>query len=225
MLATWRRGQYRPLSVGLADRFRTRWVLFFASGTPFPRSDHEPGEFLVTLLDGITFAGLMFVVASGFTLILRADAHRQHGPRCLVPARGPNIAIDLQQTNGRQNAEPRAEVHRHCLRGPTDARWCWRGRALGVVIQQGSFAEPGQDLRQALSHGRNLGHRGRSVSGPLRWPRPAPDLPRAVTHFFEIFGKTVRDGRVHARRRIACRRSAVAVAQQDTYGLVIRAGV
>jgi branched-chain amino acid transport system permease protein len=45
------------------------WVVFFASGTSAGSAVSNPGRFVVTLLDGVTFAGLLFVAAAGFTLV------------------------------------------------------------------------------------------------------------------------------------------------------------
>jgi len=50
------------------------WVLFLApttgsDATSFGSAVHDPKDFLITLLNGVTDAGLYFVVASGFTLI------------------------------------------------------------------------------------------------------------------------------------------------------------
>ena len=106
MLATWRR-RLPAIAVGLPIVFVVCWVLFFATGTPAGAAIDEPGEFLVTLLDGLTFAGLMFVVASGFTLIfgLMRTVNMAHGALFLLAA---YIAIDLQQTmvGKTRNIEP-----------------------------------------------------------------------------------------------------------------------
>jgi branched-chain amino acid transport system permease protein len=56
------------------------WVLFIAAPSPvsgpsnwrsttFGSAVHDPTDFLKTLLDTLTYAGLLFVVASGFTLV------------------------------------------------------------------------------------------------------------------------------------------------------------
>src|SRR5262245_35312724 len=76
--------------------FVVLWVLFLASGTPKGAAIDEPGEFVVTLLDGLTAAGLYFVVASGFTLIfgLMRTVNMAHGALFLLAA---YIAVDLQQ--------------------------------------------------------------------------------------------------------------------------------
>jgi hypothetical protein len=40
----------------------TAWVLFLANGTPAGAAVDDPGTFLVTVLDAVTFAGLLFVL-------------------------------------------------------------------------------------------------------------------------------------------------------------------
>ena len=79
-----------------ASSFAALWVLFFATGTSAGPAISEPGEFAVTLLDGITFAGLLFVVASGFTLIfgLMRTVNMAHGSLFLFAG---YIAIELQK--------------------------------------------------------------------------------------------------------------------------------
>ncbi len=106
MLATWRR-RLPAIAVGIPIVFVVCWVLFFATGTSAGAAIDEPGEFVVTLLDGLTFAGLMFVVASGFTLIfgLMRTVNMAHGALFLLAA---YIAIELQQrmVGKTRNIEP-----------------------------------------------------------------------------------------------------------------------
>ena len=50
------------------------WVLFIAPttgrlATSFGSAVHDPRDFLITVLNGVTAAALYFVVASGFTMI------------------------------------------------------------------------------------------------------------------------------------------------------------
>src|SRR6266852_4314308 len=77
------------------------WVLFFApttgrGATTFGSAVHDPGDFLITALNGITAAGLYFVVASGFTLIfgLMRVVNMAHGAFFLL---GGYIALKLQR--------------------------------------------------------------------------------------------------------------------------------
>src|SRR6187549_1845763 len=106
MDATWRR-RLPAIAVGVPIAFVLAWVLFFATGTSAAAAIDEPADFLITLLDGVTFAGLMFVVASGFTLIfgLMRTVNMAHGALFLMAA---YIAIDLQEkmVGKTRNIEP-----------------------------------------------------------------------------------------------------------------------
>ena len=64
------------------------WVLVLARGTSAGAAVTDPGEFIVTVLDGLTIAGLLFVVASGFTLIfgLMRTVNMAHGSLFLLAA-------------------------------------------------------------------------------------------------------------------------------------------
>ena len=72
------------------------WILFFADNTNFGPAIDDPRNFSVTLLNGLTFAGLLFIVASGFSLIfgLMRVVNMAHGSFYLL---GGYIAYDLQQ--------------------------------------------------------------------------------------------------------------------------------
>jgi branched-chain amino acid transport system permease protein len=195
MLTTWRR-RVPAFVVGLPIAFVACWVLFFATGTSSGAAVADPGEFVVTLLDGVTFAGLMFVVASGFTLIfgLMRTVNMAHGALFLLAA---YIAIELQQkmAGKSRNLEP-ADVNL--------ASWVvpmLTGAAvaaiLGVVIQQVFLRwNQGQDLRQALitvaisviMADQLLAHFG-GLAQRMIWPGD-------VTHFFEIFGQRYASSRL-----------------------------
>jgi branched-chain amino acid transport system permease protein len=195
MLTTWRR-RVPAFVVGLPIAFVVCWVLFFATGTSSGAAVADPGEFVVTLLDGVTFAGLMFVVASGFTLIfgLMRTVNMAHGALFLLAA---YIAIELQQkmAGKSRNLEP-ADV--------SLASWVVPmlvGAAvaaiLGVVIQQVFLRwNQGQDLRQALitvaisviMADQLLAHFG-GLAQRMIWPGD-------VTHFFEIFGQRYASSRL-----------------------------
>ena len=104
--------------VGVVVTLAVVWVLFLAdrswtADTSAGAAIDEPGEFVVTLLDGLTFAGLLFVVASGFTLIfgLMRTVNMAHGALFLLAA---YIAIDLQQkmVGKTRNIEPERRVDR-----------------------------------------------------------------------------------------------------------------
>ncbi len=118
--------------------------------TNFGSAIDNPGAFLYTLLDAVTFAGLLFIVASGFSLIfgLMRVVNMAHGSFYLL---GGYIAYEIQQemTGIGFSVQP-AEVN----------TWEWVIPLLvamgsialfGVVIQQLLLRwNQGQDLRQAL---------------------------------------------------------------------------
>jgi branched-chain amino acid transport system permease protein len=65
--------------------------------TNFGSAISDPTDFLYTVLDSVTFAGLLFIVASGFTLIfgLMRTVNMAHGSFFLI---GGYIAYDVQQS-------------------------------------------------------------------------------------------------------------------------------
>ncbi len=80
------------------------WVLFFAPttgkfATSFGSAVHDPKDFVITVLNGVTAAGLYFVVASGFTLIfgLMRVVNMAHGAFFLL---GGYIALTIQRDMG-----------------------------------------------------------------------------------------------------------------------------
>jgi len=117
--------------------------------TTFGSAVHDPVDFFKTFLDAITFAGLLFVVASGFTLIfgLMRAVNMAHGSLFLL---GGYIAFDLQQyfTNAGGFALQQVDA------------WQWFVPAIvaavaiagvGLVMQQLFLRwTQGEDLRQAL---------------------------------------------------------------------------
>src|ERR671919_199120 len=72
------------------------WMVFFADATPAGTITANPGNFVVTLLDAVTFAGLLFVAGAGFTLIfgLMRTVNMAHGSLFLLAA---YIAVRVQQ--------------------------------------------------------------------------------------------------------------------------------
>ena len=111
---------------------------------------YNPGAFLYTLLDAITFAALLFIVASGFSLIfgLMRVANMAHGSLYLL---GAYIAYEVQQRmTGRGFSVQPSDVN----------TWEWVIPLLvatvfialfGLLIQQLFLRwNQGQDLRQAL---------------------------------------------------------------------------
>jgi branched-chain amino acid transport system permease protein len=142
--------------------FALLWVGFLAepcgeSGcvgtqTNFGSALDDPGSFLATLLDGVTAAGVYFVVASGFTLIfgLMRVVNMAHGGFFLL---GGYIALKLQ----------RAFVGEDSAFGLLSSQvhfWEWIVPSLiaalciavlGLATQQFFLRwNQGQDLRQAL---------------------------------------------------------------------------
>ena len=84
------------VTTGAAISFAILWVLFVATNTSFGPAIDNPKDFFITLLNGVTAAGLYFVVASGFTLIfgLMRVVNLAHGSFFLL---GGYIALRLQR--------------------------------------------------------------------------------------------------------------------------------
>src|SRR5436189_96811 len=129
--------QLLPRLIALASVvFALVWVLFAASRTNFGPAIDDPTNFFVTLLHGLTFAGLLFIVASGFALIfgLMRVINMAHGAFYLL---GGYIAYEIQQAmTGQGFAIPTSEVN----------TWEWVLPVLvaapcialvGLVVQQG----------------------------------------------------------------------------------------
>ncbi len=202
------------------------WVLLFATGTSAGPAIREPGEFLVTLLDGLTFAGLLFVVASGFTLIfgLMRTVNMAHGSLFLLAA---FIGIDVQQrmvgktSNIDSDEVSLVQWFLPMLVGAAVAA------ILGLLMYQIFLRwNQGEDLRQALitiAISVILADQMLSQFGGLAqrmvWPGD-------VNHFFEILGER------YATSRLFMLAVAVVVGvalwfwlNKTTMGMVIRAGV
>jgi branched-chain amino acid transport system permease protein len=89
----------RYVALGLAAAgvaFVVVWILFIARGTTFGSAVEDPRSFVIAVLDGLTLAGLYFIVASGFTLIfgLMRVVNMAHGAFFLL---GGYIALELQR--------------------------------------------------------------------------------------------------------------------------------
>jgi branched-chain amino acid transport system permease protein len=118
--------------------------------TTFGSAIDDPGSFFRIVLDALTFAGLLFIVASGFSLIfgLMRVVNMAHGSFYLL---GGYIAYEIQQDmTGEGFAIPSFDVN----------TWEWIApllvgasviAAAGFVSQQALLRwNQGQELRQAL---------------------------------------------------------------------------
>ena len=119
--------------------------------TTFGSAVHDPGSFLLILLDAVTFAGLLFIVASGFSLIfgLMRVVNMAHGSFYLLAG---YIAYEVQQRMTGQGG--------FAIAGVDVSTWEWVlpvivaaaiVAAVGLLVQQLLLRwNQGQDLRQAL---------------------------------------------------------------------------
>jgi branched-chain amino acid transport system permease protein len=211
--------------------FAATWVLFLAdrswtADTSAGSAIAEPGEFIVTFLDGLTFAGLLFVVASGFTLIfgLMRTVNMAHGAFFLLAA---YVAIEVQQKmvgktrNIQTDDVSLFEWFGPMLVGATVAA------VLGVAMQQLFLKwNQGQDLRQAIITiavtvilADQMLFQFGGLAKKMVWPGDA-------VHFFEIFGQR------YASSRLFMLGIALLVGialwfwlNRTRMGMVIRAGV
>jgi branched-chain amino acid transport system permease protein len=127
------------------------WVLFWAKDTTYGSAVHDPVDFFKVVLDSLTFAGLLFVVASGFTLIfgLMRVVNMAHGAYFLL---GGLIAYYFQQDFAHGGG--------FGLTSDQVSTWNWVLPAIlaslciavfGLINQQVTLRwNQGQDLRQAL---------------------------------------------------------------------------
>jgi branched-chain amino acid transport system permease protein len=146
-----------------AAAFAVAYVLFIATTpdefgngnwrtTNFGSAVHDPESFFTTFLDAITFAALLFIVASGFSLIfgLMRVVNMAHGSFYLL---GGYIAYEIQQ-------ELNPEAQGFGLQPYQISTWEW---VLPLLVAVGCIAvfglalqqlllrwNQGQDLRQAL---------------------------------------------------------------------------
>jgi branched-chain amino acid transport system permease protein len=221
--------------LGVLVAFPVVWVLFLAPttgkyATSFGSAVHDPKDFIITVLNGVTAAGLYFVVSSGFTLIfgLMRVVNMAHGAFFLF---GGYIALKLQ----------RHMVGQGSVFGLTSSQVSlthWVVPALvgtlvvagmGLLMQQLFLRwNQGQDLRQALITiaisiilaDQMLAHFG-GVAEDIAWPRN-----------FDKFVNLHVSGIQYTMTRLVILGIAVAIGlllylwlKRTRTGMVIRAGV
>lgn len=134
----------------LAGAFILVWVLFLASDTPAEPLMRDYGDFLATLLNALTIAGLYFVVASGFTLIfgLMRVVNLAHGSLFLL---GGYAALELQRAMvGRVGNYSTAMVGVFGWLAPMLLAAVVAG-GIGLLTQQVTLRWfQGQDMRETL---------------------------------------------------------------------------
>jgi branched-chain amino acid transport system permease protein len=211
------------------------WVLLVAPttgkwATSFGSAVHDPKDFLITLLNGLTAAGLYFVVASGFTLIfgLMRVVNMAHGAFFLL---GGYIALKLQRSlvgEGGAFGLTSDQVNLTHWIVPAIVATLIIGLA-GLVMQQLFLRwNQGQDLRQALITiaisiilaDQMLAHFG-GVAEDIAWPRN-----------FDKFVNLRVSGIQYTMTRLVILGIAIAIGgllwfwlQRTRTGMVIRAGV
>ena len=211
------------------------WVLFLAPttgkwATSFGSAVHDPKDFFITLLNGITAAALYFVVASGFTLIfgLMRVVNMAHGAFFLL---GGYIALKLQRHfvgEGGSFGLNSSQVNLTHWIVPAVIATLAVG-LIGLVMQQVFLRwNQGQDIRQALITiaisiilaDQMLAHFG-GVAEDIAWPRN-----------WDTFVNVRLYGIVYTETRIVILVIAVAIGlllwlwlKRTRTGMVIRAGV
>jgi len=221
--------------LGVVCVFPALWVLFVAPttgkfATAFGSAVHDPKDFLITLLNGVTAAGLYFIVASGFTLIfgLMRVVNMAHGAFFLL---GGYIALKLQRhfvgeggSFGLQSSQVNLT---HWIVPAIIATVVVA--AVGVAMQQTLLRwNQGQDLRQALITiavsiilaDQMLAHFG-GIAEDIAWPRN-----------WDTFVNLRVKGIQYTETRLVILAIAVAIGlllwvwlKKTRTGMVIRAGV
>ena len=211
------------------------WVLFFAPttgkwATSFGSAVHDPKDFLITLLNGVTAAGLYFVVSSGFTLIfgLMRVVNMAHGAFFLL---GGYVALKVQRHmvgGGGSFGLTSSQVNLTHWIVPALAGTAIVA-AAGLVMQQLFLRwTQGQDLRQALITiaisiilaDQMLAHFG-GVAEDIAWPRN-----------FDTFANLHVAGVQYTTTRLVILGIAIGIGlllwvwlKRTRTGMVIRAGV
>jgi len=211
------------------------WVCFFAPttgrfATSFGSAVHDPKDFVITVLNGVTAAGLYFVVSSGFTLIfgLMRVVNMAHGAFFLL---GGYVALKIQRDmvgGGGSFGLTSSQVNLTHWIVPTLA-----GTAVvagsGLLMQQLFLRwTQGQDLRQALITiaisiilaDQMLAHFG-GVAEDIAWPRNV-----------DTFTNIHVSGIIYTTTRLVILGIAVGIGvllwlwlKRTRTGMVIRAGV
>jgi branched-chain amino acid transport system permease protein len=211
------------------------WVIVLAPttgrfATSFGSAWHDPKDFLITLLNGITAAALYFVVASGFTLIfgLMRVVNMAHGALFLF---GGYVALKLQRHfvgGGQGFGLTSAQVNlTNWILPAIIATVLVAG--IGVLMQQLLLRwNQGQDLRQALITiavsiilaDQMLAHFG-GIAEDIAWPRN-----------FDTFTNLRVQGIFYTTTRLVILGIAVGIGlglwiwlKKTRTGMVIRAGV
>jgi len=215
----------RVIIVGLGV-FVLLWVLFFAQDA----LTKEPRTFLIVLLNGLTLAGLYFVVATGFTLIfgLMRVVNMAHGSLYMLAG---FFAFQVQKELTGGEATSAFGTSEASL-----AEWiiplvvaCVGVGVIGIVMQQVFLRwNQGQDLRQALITiaisiiiaDQALAHFGgiaEDIAAPDVFPETVDLHLAGVSYpFFRIFVLLV---------AIAVGLALWAMIQRTRFGMIVRAGV
>ena len=192
-------------SLLLAILLALAWVLFIAAPSPasgastwrsttFGSAVDDPIDFLKTLLDSLTYAGLLFVVASGFTLVfgLMRVVNMAHGSFFLLAG---YIGVRLQKSY----------THAGVFGLTSSQVSLWKDWVLplvlavlvvagvGLVVQQLLLRwNQGQELRQALitialsliAADQIVAHFVRGGAESMAWPNVlGPDKQLAIGSF------------------------------------------
>ena len=213
-------------ALGAIGAFVLLWVLVLADDALV----REPRTFIVVLLNGVTLAGLYFVVASGFTLIfgLMRVVNMAHGSLYMLAGffafEAQQRIVDFDPTQG--FGPPATGVGDWLLPLAIAAVAV---ALIGIVIQQVFLRwNQGQDLRQALitiaisviiadQAVANFGGVGQEIAAPDAFPAsvtlPVYDLTYPFFRIFVLLVAAV----VGLALWLAIKRTR--------YGMIVRAGV
>ena len=169
------------------------WVLFFAPttgkwATSFGSAVHDPKDFLITVLNGVTAAGALLRRRERLHAHLRPDARRQHGARRVLPVRRLRRA-QAAAPHGRRGRLVRADE----LAGQPDAldragdrRRRSSSPRMGLVDAAALPAlEPGPGPAPGADHDRDLDHPRRPDARALRRRRRGHRLAAELRHVRE----------------------------------------